>query len=566
MPKVTEDYSLAKVYPDVAKLWDYDENGELTPETISPRSGKHVHLIKECNTSLGKRIHKWTITLSNAAVNNGACPYCSKNHTILLVGFNDLKTLNPEIAKEWDYEANGGLRPEDVLLRSNKKVWWVKSCDPNHKYGIHKWLATPAMRFMGTSCPTCAGKKVTIGFNDLVTLHPEIAKEWHPTKNKISLYEITESSDKCVWWFREECGHEWESQIKSRTIRNGGCVYCSGQQVLSGFNDFATRKPDMVHMWSKNNKISPKEVVAYTKQKVLWVCELGHEWDATVAQISGGGKCPYCSSHRVLAGFNDLATHFPEIALEWNYSKNSGKPSEFAKSANKKVWWKCTEGHEWQATINARTSQKVSCGVCTNKKLLKGTNDFATTHPELASEWSPKNAIKPDEVIAGNMKYFIWECTEGHEWEQCIGARKRGNGCPKCNVKTSRPEKLLRESFKPLLKTMNVDHTEYIKISDNMRAKQVDVFGETFEGEKIIVEYDGWYWHKDKLEKDFLITNTILENGYKIIRIRESSGSRVLAQLDIKHANLLQIPYKFISTSEEADAVAKQIMDWVGNV
>lgn len=32
----------------------------------------------------------------------------------LQVGINDLATVNPELAKDWDYEKNGDLKPTDV--------------------------------------------------------------------------------------------------------------------------------------------------------------------------------------------------------------------------------------------------------------------------------------------------------------------------------------------------------------------------------------------------------------------------------------------------------------------
>ena len=66
----------------------------------------------------------------------------------MLKGYNDLETLNPTLAKEWNYEKNSGLKPEDVMPNSSKKVWW--KCQNGHE-----WQATINNRSNGRGCPKC---------------------------------------------------------------------------------------------------------------------------------------------------------------------------------------------------------------------------------------------------------------------------------------------------------------------------------------------------------------------------------------------------------------------------
>ena len=47
------------------------------------------------------------------------------------MGFNDLQTVFPEIAREWDYEKNINM-PNAYLAGSVEKVWW--KCDKGHSY------------------------------------------------------------------------------------------------------------------------------------------------------------------------------------------------------------------------------------------------------------------------------------------------------------------------------------------------------------------------------------------------------------------------------------------------
>ena len=59
-----------------------------------------------------------------------------------------------------------------------------------------------------------------------------------------------------------------------------------------------------------------------------------------------------------------MQTISPTLAKEWNYEKNGNtKPEHFTESSSKKVWWKCSKGHEWQATINHRNNGR-GCPIC----------------------------------------------------------------------------------------------------------------------------------------------------------------------------------------------------------
>ena len=131
---------------------------------------------------------------------------------------NNLLTVNPELAIEWHPTKNGNLKPTDIAADSNKKVWWM--C----KHG-HEWQATVASRNAGLGCPYCSSKKVLLGVNDLQATNPELATEWHPTKNgDLKPTDVAADSNKKVWW-KGKCGHEWETSPKVRG-RGIGCPFC----------------------------------------------------------------------------------------------------------------------------------------------------------------------------------------------------------------------------------------------------------------------------------------------------------------------------------------------------
>ena len=128
--------------------------------------------------------------------------------------------------------------------------------------------------------------------------------------------------------------------------------------------------------WEKNADISPSQLTIGSGQKVWWKCSKGHEWQAVINSRNNGTGCPYCSSRKILIGYNDLQTVNPALAKEWNFEKNNElTPEDVMPNSNKKAWWKCSEGHEWQATINSRNDGR-GCPYCSSRKILIGYNDL----------------------------------------------------------------------------------------------------------------------------------------------------------------------------------------------
>ncbi|MBO5889025.1 MAG: zinc-ribbon domain-containing protein, partial [Clostridia bacterium] len=205
---------------------------------------------------------------------------------------NSLLFANPTLAKEWDYEKNGNLRPENFTVASEKKVWW--KC--NHG---HEWQASIKSRNSGSGCPYCSGRCAINGKNDLATINPTLVKEWNYEKNgELKPEDFLPNSGKKVWW---KCnhGHEWQAIIKSRNY-GSGCPYCAGQKVIQGRNDLATVNPKLAREWNskKNGDLKPEDFMPYSNKKVWWKCEKGHMWQATIARRSNGSGCPYCSGRK----------------------------------------------------------------------------------------------------------------------------------------------------------------------------------------------------------------------------------------------------------------------------
>nr|WP_269142597.1 zinc-ribbon domain-containing protein [Georgenia yuyongxinii] len=197
----------------------------------------------------------------------------------------------------------------------------------------------------------------------------------------------------------------------------------------------------MADQWhpTLNHLSDATDVLRTSRINAWWLCRQGHSWQQVVAaRIRRGTSCPVCCNRLVLAGYNDLGTTHPHLAAQWHPERNGTMtPTTVTAGSQRRIWWRCDRGHEWDAVCYSRTSgNQNGCPVCGNKRVLAGYNDLATTHPSLAAEWHPERngAVSPDQVIAGSHHRAWWRCRLGHEWQSIINSRRDGSRtCPICS-------------------------------------------------------------------------------------------------------------------------------------
>ena len=357
-------------------------------------------------------------------------------------------------------------------------------------------------------------------FRSLLTTNPDLAKEWDFGKNRdITPDCVTSGSDKKVWWICEK-GHSWLASVGSRS-RGASCPYCCNQKVLVGYNDLESQNPILVGDWDykKNGAFLPSMVTKNSNRKAWWLCKKGHSWEASISSRNKGSGCPYCSNQKILPGFNDLESQNPVLAAEWNYEKNGNLlPSMIAPKSNRKVWWKCKNGHEWENSPNKRTGN--GCPFCSNQLLLTGFNDLATTNPEVLPEWDfAKNTeIDPKKIQAGSEKKAWWKCPRGHLYKMQIDLKvKKNHSCPICSKgrHVSFPEKAMAYYIQ------KVDGSIVESYCDlSLLISEIDIYSIK---KKVGIEYDGKRWHNAKsLSRDIKKNTKCKEAGIILYRIREN--------------------------------------------
>lgn len=364
--------------------------------------------------------------------------------------------------------------------------------------------------------------------NNLAHQNPKLAKEWHPTKNgKLTPKDVHHGSGKKAWW---KCpkgdDHEWQAVIASRTKNNNGCPFCSGRFADKN-NNLEKSNPEILNEWhpTKNGDSKPSQFTTRSGRSVWWKCDKDddHEWKSSIVNRVKGNGCPVCSGRKTVKS-NCLAVLRPNIKAEWHPTKN-GKltPFDVTLKSNKRVWWKCPKGddHEWESAVCDRADGSI-CPVCANRKIVK-SNCLQTLRPDLAKEWHPtKNGTRsPQNVHPGSSFKIWWKCKFGHEWKTSLYHRaSRDTGCPKCSKGTTIPELRIFSELKAIL--------PLTKHRVKIKGFEVDVYVPEL---GLGIEYDGVFWHSDKVDRDKK-KNEELAEELVLIRVREK-GLKKISPYDV---------------------------------
>jgi hypothetical protein len=282
------------------------------------------------------------------------------------------------------------------------------------------------------------------------------------------------------------------SNIKCKTKKSNESRW--NKSIPAG-ESLAEKFPELINEWSDKNEKSPWEHRPHSNKKVLWICSNNHEFSQSPNnRTSKKNKCPFCSGKQ-LTNSNNAAFLYPHLIEEFDSSKNNTEFSNIHPSSNKKVWWVCNKGHEYEAGVYKRTVRGDQCPYCRNKKTCLD-NCLNTTHPKLATLWHPeKNELTPFDVTYKSGKRIWWKCKCGYEWKTSLNSF--GGKCPECNLTKG------EQKIKELLIKSGINYSIEYRYEDLRGIKgkylRFDFAILNFERTpKLLIEYDGEF-HFGKL-------------------------------------------------------------------
>lgn len=440
--KPTTDRNLATEYPELLKEWDWEKNSQRKPEDFTPRSKSKVWW--KCEKG-----HSWQASIQNRTRDTvNICPCCCNR---MLCEDNSLTQVRPDIAKDWHPHKNEPLTPDDVVAGGYKKVWWI--C----KHG-HEWQVTIGSRVInGTGCPKCSlqTSRIEIAvYSELDALFNDVA--W---REKISGYE-------CDIYLREHNigveidGVYWHSRRPEQELAKSAVFEAEGIQL------FRLREDGLPLLSERDFSFKYSEdeflVISRLVSSLLKHAELPDQQRVTLRDyIKGPGLINERLYRKLVANLpapppgQSLADKQPDIAKQWAYDLNAPlSPEHFRHQANKKVWWRCENGHTWMVSINNRTQHGTGCPACP-RQVIKVTDErnLAALNRGLASEWHlEKNGyIRPEDVRPKSNRKIWWQCSKGHEWQASVSSRANGSGCPYCSGRYATKTNNLESKYPELL-------------------------------------------------------------------------------------------------------------------
>jgi len=344
---------------------------------------------------------------------------------------NPLRISHPILASQWDSVLNEDITPDMVSRGSSLKAWWI--C----KYG-HSWQAAVYSRVKGNGCAVCSGSKIVSGTNDFASAEPSLVLEWDFTRNQETYPDqVARYSNTKVWWTcLSDSAHQWKTSPSKRSLGTG-CPFCGRVRFKPGVNDLKTLRPDwLIELANPKNKgVQLGNIPLNSKEKLYWSGSCGHEWEQSPHQRGRGFGCTICAGKKVVAGTNDLASEFPDVARYFDLAKNSFDATEVTSHSGKKAIWFCDWGHTYESVIASRVNQKAHCPVCVLKVFQAGVNDITTTHPNLVQQWHKtlNLPLLPEHLTASSRKKVWWQCLRLHPAFLATVRSRKMFGCPYCS-------------------------------------------------------------------------------------------------------------------------------------
>ena len=424
--------TLRDTNPEMAAMWDYEENGDATPDNTREHSNEKYAF--KCDNG-----HKFKIDLGklyNKDGNTSSCPFCKGVTRLVLEGTNDLTTMIPEIADFWDYENNDVL-PSTLTKGSGYKANFKCSKGHSFRRKVYQFSLDP-------KCPECRTIENTQKYS-IKNLRPESYKFWDFEKNTLDPSLTSAYLNEDAFWKCPDCGYEWVQRISTRCASRGGkCPSHDLKRVFSEefglkYNDsFLYKNPDASKFWNikLSNGLCPENTPKYSTKEIYMNCSRGKHkpYRIKVCNIKKPPYgCPECIKEDAEESYKKYSLKFnvPCAVDMWDYT-NNGMSIDDAKiymieSAN----FVCREGHCFSRSLRIFAKNQ-DCPICGMNTVVK--------YPHLVKQWNfKKNKGYDINLISANSKEVVWwRCKKcGYEWQTQILSRKQSAGhCPCCEERT----------------------------------------------------------------------------------------------------------------------------------
>lgn len=372
------------------------------------------------------------------------CPYCSDKQ--MLKGYNTLQETHPYLEKFWDKSNDKSIseywhKSFDVLN------WKCPCCNIQFQCSPVEMISRTNLENSNfETCPkNCDWNKLVFN-NDIFHNSPRLRKEWSK-KNNIPVHlALSHIDTKKYWWNCSICQGEYLCSIPIRREVIDSCPYCNDEQPLKGYNTISDIHPELTSYWSSKNtqKIDEVTLSEAKNKKYIWLCdccnlEFNEKLSIVLDKFSNINNrelkkiCPYCNK-KIPKPEESLGYKKPFLKSEWLENINGDIYNVFSNS-NDIIEWICRKCHRnFKAKISNRAEDDKCCPYCSNRILIKGINDLATTHPHLIKEWSNLNDRQLSCLTNKSSYKAWWKCSVcSNTYQQVVSSKLISKtSCPYC--------------------------------------------------------------------------------------------------------------------------------------
>ncbi len=235
---------------------------------------------------------EWDARVCHVAGRGTGCPYCARPNSRPL----------PDILRQLDVKMVGNLRRPDRLVSemtsrsSDLCDWECNRCD-------RRWRTRVARMVDAGGCAKCVrGRRKPR--DPVASIRPDLIDEFltNLTTGR-DLHHVTKGcSDRSRWRCRR-CGHIWTATIASRVLSGSGCRPCANHRVsVAAMIPLRTASPSLAVEFVRNDSAPGRTAdttPSCSRDRVVWKCLLGHQWQTTVAQRTKlRTGCPDCTARQ----------------------------------------------------------------------------------------------------------------------------------------------------------------------------------------------------------------------------------------------------------------------------
>ena len=353
----SETNNLSTQYPEIVKEWHPTLNKEFKATKVTYGSEKKAWW-------LCPKGHSYKATINNRTLRQSGCQQCSNQSSEpeirILTEFKYLFDNVVSRYKENGIEIDVYLPDLNLGIEYDGKHWHKEKEEQDLEK--NKRLATQNIHL------------IRVRETPLKVLSDEdviVAKD-SPLK-KTDLNKIVKKVSAFV---NADINQRIDSYIVQTSFVNTELFNTYRSYFPSPFPEHSLLKthPELSNEWDneKNYPLRPENFSYGAGNKIWWLCQSGHSFQATINHRTGKKPtgCPQCSG-RVASNENNLLKLFPLVAKEWHPEKNGElTPEKVTSKSGKKVWWICPKDHSYEASVHSRAGSNSGCPYCAGQKSL----------------------------------------------------------------------------------------------------------------------------------------------------------------------------------------------------